>query len=397
MALTDDVHKAILEDDLEKFNSLLYKNNETDMLDIIIEKINHTILVQGAVKILQKCLRIPAVFQRIQQDAELRKTMLICAVGSDNGSSLAVLNLLLEYPNFVDHIKRDSLEIIKGATQNKLFANILQLVQEILEYPEAKATETEEPKINGVTQIIDANCDSFWESVYYGSVAARNRLLEFPSIFDLVDCDLIPGNPNLREFLNTEFMEYYFSRLQQRMAEFNNTYGDDRKYFDVSGPQEARLGYLILRNLISTYPIRDEIRKDVQREQQEKSAADHKSTYSWAYSLYRSFRTKTPPVNVHLQRIKLLLTLPSVQRRATHNNNELLRMAVGMTNSFDDDLITALLGMEEVKSHYRTFPINIQHEKQNPINLRDRYLEQHPGFESARNSNKTAITMRPNS
>lgn len=360
MSLKDDFDDVIRADDLTKFNALLNDNPATETLPIVIDNISHSMILHGAITILQKTIKIPTVLEKIKTDSAFRKSMLHNAVRHDN--SVAFLNLLLEQPEFVNDVMEDPVDVLKDATGSIFFADILQRVQEL----------------TPVTHFIDAFCESFWYIAMYsvgGKREACKRLLEFPSVFDYVDCEIYPGNPGSREFLNTEFMEYYFKRLQQRITEFNNADSTNRKCFDVSGSQEGQLGYFILRNLISTYAKREEIRQQVQ--QNNFTTRRTKLTQFWSLP----FASATP-ANVHLERINLLLTLPSVRRKAANNNNELLRMASGFKHQ---DIVSILRDIDVVAAHCREFYIDPLNEAKNPIDFRAQYLEKYPDSETARN------------
>jgi hypothetical protein len=364
MSLEDDFHKCVLADDVTTFESLFNKYETAELLSHIKSKL-YSITMHSALKILEKSLKIPTVLAAIKLDRSLRESLLYNAARHDN--SVSVLNLLLEHQEFVDDVIQDPLAVIKSATANTFFADILQRVQEI----------------TSVTDLIDEHCESLWlQAMYdtYGKSQACKRLLEFPSVFDFVDSEIYPGNPGSRRFLNTQFMEYYFKRLQARIAEFNNTNSNGSMRFDVSGAQESRLCYLILRNLISTYQKREEIRKEIQSMQQDESSKSVKFSYYWAHSLSRQF--KAPEINIHLHRIQLLLSMPSVRRKAADNNNELLRMVVGRGELIE--LEKLLLGVELVQARRKEFPIDAQYEINNPINFKSQYLASHRNSDAAR-------------
>ncbi len=359
MPLEDEFHQCAVNDDVTKFDGLLRNNEAAVTLPIVTDKL-HTMALHGALKVLERALKIPTIVEIIINDPALRKILLEHAAGHNNG--LAILNLLLEYPEFVGDVERNPFEILFAATSNKSFALVLQRVQ----------------AITAIADCIEASDNLLWLNAYVAECNhdAINRLLEFPDVFEYVDSVLDPKRSEGPGNLNMRFMEYYFTGLQQRIVAFGSRPRFSNTVFDVSGSEEARLGYLILRNLIRTYADREEIREGV-RFIKDHEAQHHKSvTYYWAKSLHKAFAT---PENIHLQRIKLLLTLPSVRRRVNDNDNELLRMAIKMGKR--QEIIALLSAVNTVESN-----------TEGPsIDLKAQYRATHPRPETQRYEQKHAL------
>lgn len=284
----DELYSCIRSDNIESFNRILTKSDADTLMPQILEQLYHVALF-GAVSVLDKLLTIPAIEDHFKTNSAARRVFLLTAMLN---SGMPLITKIIETPFFnVDIIKEPYPYICELAKNYKCAPQAISKIQNITD---------------DVDQIITLHNNQIWINAFVArNDLAMNCLLEFPNVFESVDLD--SNHSEWHEYLNTYFMEYYF-------AKFTETNLSEK---------EARLGYLVLRNLIRTYQDRDAIRQDVVKNIERDAAHHYPNTF-----VYRTTKTVSDFIgnyisskeNVHAHRIEKLISIPAISLLAEFNN-----------------------------------------------------------------------------
>lgn len=290
MSLESKLHECIYNDDVSELNRILGENDIDTMKPIIFDKL-FAIAQFGSINIFNRVIKIPAVELRFSENAEARKSFLSTVLGH---SSLPLVNRVFEIPLFTNEIINDPYAaLLSVATNNNCAPQALAKIHELTSVDEFIASNPEQS-------------GSIWLKAYVNyNHSASNCFLEFPTVFTMVSA-MDPKHSEAPNYINTNFMEYYFAKSpQQNLTE-----------------KETKLAYLILQTLIKTYPDRVAIRNRVKSraEFEERSSRSNNLFYKASIAA-RHLREKYLPdtQDIHEQRIERILAIPAVSRMARDN------------------------------------------------------------------------------
>lgn len=366
----DKIHNAILADNLSEYKLILDGiGNAQEQIEIVKDSL-YGIVLHGAISILGHALTNHYIIDYLANDDDVLDSLLDRAIKS---KKVAVLNMLLEMPIFRDAILKYPKSYISAAATSTVpvLEQVIQSIQ------------------------IEDNLDAFDNIAFISALVDCNRsiknyLLQFPNVFEFVDSEYEYGADYIAKFL-----EDYFPKLESRIKLFKAS--NKEAIFDVDS-KEAKLGFLILRNLIKTYHKRDELKM--------KAAFSRRFMRDWnANSDLQKFKNRTKDLifscipdntNVHLKRIKLLLAIPSINTIAHSYDNQLLRLAIGLHNSrglyrIDEDreeIIKLLRNVKNIVALEEQHPIDVQFAVENPIDFKALYKKSYPSLELVAYINK---------
>jgi hypothetical protein len=357
MTIIDQLRRCITQDNIIDFNRLIVQVDGDAQRDSMIIQLLSPIAVHRAINILNRILEYPLILRHIANDPQNIDCMLMPAT---THGSILIVNRLLEIPIFLDYVIAHPYEIIMAAT-GQFSHNSPAVLNRFIE----------------LTEIGD--CIAAWDNQAficaraYGNLATSNRLLEFPDVFDFVDSCY--DKQHTTGDCISSFMEYYFTKLNKRMTEFSKA--NDNLAFNVDA-REAKLCFLILRNLIKTYFQREALRQRAIITVERAAIRKPQTMLTKARFSVNHLRELIRPriENVHLKRITQLLALPAMQTLAHNNNNQLLRLAIGLGGRHE--IVNLLRNVVAIKEHENIHPIDEENERNNPIDFVQQYTLTHP-------------------
>lgn len=333
MSLKEQIDDCVKNNNLVVFSSLLAKHKLEELLPILCDNLFHIALFNAYV-IANRVLEIPEVIEFLRANNLQRNTFIHTAMRSVDA---AFMSRLLEIDFICVDIINNQHEYVLAVTENRNFApEIFDILKNMINLEE---------------NLTANNCQAWYCAHVHYCYAAMNKMLELsPTIYEQVDAQ-DPKHHSGQDYINCRFMEYYFTKLNQRMA--------DAVAFDVNH-KEAKLCYLILKTLVRTYPERDRIQNQVHLIARISSHVNENSLLFKAREsikhLYEQYAGKE---NIHLERIKKLLAIPSVRRRLADNDNLILKLAQGQCGVGSKVLVDAL-SIEVDNAHKSSKSLTLQ-------------------------------------
>lgn len=343
MSIKDQIYECVMNDKIASFERLLAKNDINLLLPIILEHL-YSIAMFSSLSILNKVLELNEVQEHLENNLNTREHLFFAVI---THSTMPVINRILELPIFVKMLTNDPCYVLLAAAKNRsagpdMFEKMKLLVT--------------------IDDYITANNNQIWLTAHIEhNYAVVNKLLElFPAVFEYVD-SVDPRHSSGQDYINTRFMEYYFTALNTRIDQWpaSITGSNIRVSFDV-GANEAKLCYLMLKTLIRTYADREKISNKVKLIDKRKNK---KTVESYGYGVFFINSRHMPSrENIHLSRIKQLLAIPSVRRKAADNENQLLKMALSLGDD-GNELVTVLRRIGVIRDYEAECPVNLANNK----------------------------------
>lgn len=287
MPLREQLLTCMRTNNVEVFNQIL-DDNDTAALSPLMQDGLYQVALFSSAKILNRLLEIPAFIEHLSTIHASRGSFLSTAMSNSN---MAVLEIIFKTKLFYDDIVQDPYAAVLALASNRKSAPMaLKKLQDYI----------------NVDQYITQNNNQIWLTAFVnGNYPAMNIFLEFPAVFESIDLNRTFREQ--REYIDTYFMEYYFKKLPNK---------------DLT-TQETELAYLVLQNLIRTYPQRDQIRQEVKMHAEREEDNRHSNTFFYRSSKNLNHLRETylsKPENVHAQRIEKLMCIPAVLLKAEKNS-----------------------------------------------------------------------------